>query len=117
MNLEIGNKDLKNITKEELLDLIIIEGCTPSLKYFNRPEITDFDNKLFSDTVHLDYVSERKSDGFFSCKYIFFFNFENHSFHYTRDYENNKNNQPRSQRLSTASIKYLIKLGYDIPIY
>jgi hypothetical protein len=52
-----------------------------------------------------------------SSDFVFFFRFNNFSFHYTIDYEKNKKQNLNSNRISLETIKYLISKGYDIPIY
>lgn len=115
--LEIGITPLKKMTAEDLKQLVIIEGCCPSLEYWNEPQITDFNNTIFSDTHILDFHSYRKEDNLKSSDYVFFFNFKDFRIHYTVGYERNKNHQPNGKRLGLDALRFLIKCGYDIPIY
>ena len=122
MIIEIGNKPLKEMVAEDLLQLVIIEGCCPFIEYecekiWSEPKITDFDNKLFSDTLVLDYNSYRIRDNYKSSDFTFFFDFKTFRFHYTVDYEKNKNQDSKSNRLKLESIKFLISKGYDVPLY
>jgi len=118
MILVIGNKPLKNLTTENLRQIIIIEGCSPSLEYWDEPEITDFKNTMFSDTIVIDYISHRKEDNMRSCEYTFFFNFKDFRFHYIRDYDKgNPNYKPNGRRVGLSTLRYLIKEGFDVPIY
>lgn len=122
MEITIGDKPLKELKADELLQLVIIEGCCPAIIYedkriWNEPVIKDFNNTMFSDTHYLDYSSYRISDNLQSSDYTFFFNYRNFSFHYTVDYDNNKDQPSSGKRLSIRSIKYLIEKGYDVPIY
>lgn len=123
MIIEIGNKPLKEMTAEDLLQLVIIEGCCPVImsngkKIWNEPIIKDFDNKMFSDTHVLDYVSFRCIDNAKSCEYSFFFNWKSLNWFYSRDYHINKIQEDnRTHRACLETIKYLISKGYDVPIY
>lgn len=118
MIIEIGNKPLKELTAEDLRQIIIIEGCSPSLEYWNEPEITDFTNTMFSDTIVIDYLAYRKEDNLKSCEYTFFFNFKDFRFHYVRDYEKgNPNYQPNGKRVGLSTLRYLISQGFDVPLY
>lgn len=114
MIIEIGNRPLKDITQNDVLELAIIEGCCPSLVYWNRPNILDFDNTMFSETVTIDYESSKIENGATSDVFCFFFNFIKLSFHYSRNYKNNGIIIP-TKNLSLESISYLIKQGYYIP--
>lgn len=120
MIIEIGNKPLKEMTAQDLLQIVIIEGCCPVImhngeKIWNEPVITDFDNKMFSDTLVLDYTSFRVSDNMKSANYVFFFNWNDFNWHYSKYYEQNKNLNPK--RVCFETIKYLIAQGYDVPLY
>ena len=119
MNLTIGNKSLKDISQEELLDIVVIEGCCPVItdNIWNIPVITDFSNTLFSNTVVLDYVAYRVSDNMKSAEFTFFFNTEDYTFHYTRDYAYNKQQSNNYNRFSIEKMRYLISKGYHIPLY
>lgn len=112
MLLEIGNKQLKDLTAENLRQIIMIEGSCNALEYWNEPEIIRFRNKIFSDTIIIDYISYRKEDNLKSCKYKFFFNFEDFRYHYVKDFENNINH---SHRIKLSTLKYLIDQGFNIP--
>jgi len=117
MIIEIGNKPLREISADELKQIVIIEGCCPVIehngeKIWNEPVITDFNNTMFSDTLVLDYNSYRKTDNLKSSDYVLFFNFKDFRCHYTKDH------QPgNGKRIGLETIKYLIKNGYDVPIY
>ena len=87
MIVEIGNKPLKEMIAEDVLQLVIIEGCCPFMEYNNEkiwsePEITDFDNKIFSDTLVIDYNSFRVKDNLKSADFTFYFNFINFQYHH-----------------------------------
>jgi hypothetical protein len=116
MNIEIGNKPLKEMIPEDLLQIVIIEGCCPVImhsgeKIWNEPIITAFDNKMFSNTLVLDYTSYRVSDNMKSVDYVFFFNWERLCWHYPTRGLNQIN------RVCIETIKYLIAKGYDVPLY
>jgi len=120
MIIEIGNKPLKEKTAEDLLQIVIIEGCCPVIIHNGekKPVITDFTNTMFSDTLVLDYTSYRVSDNIKSSDYIFFFQWRDFNWHYTKDYEQNKNqDQKQRNRVCFETIKYLIAKGYDVPLY
>ncbi len=121
--IQIGDKPIKEMTAEDLLQIVIIEGACPVImhngeKIWNEPTITDFDNTMFSDTLVLDYNSYRVKDNLKSADYVFFFKCEDFRWHYSRDYEKNKEQDPnQSNRVCFETIKYLISKGYDVPIY
>ena len=122
MIVEIGNKPLKEMIAEDLLQLVIIEGCCNFIEYLGKkiwsePKILDFDNKMFSDILVLDYYSIRLSDNFKSADIAFYFDFKKFQYHYTRDYKNNPNQQSKGNRLKLESLKFLISKGYDVPLY
>jgi len=117
MIIEIGSKPLKELSADELKQIIIIEGSCPGLQYWNEPKIIDFNNTMFSDTHYVDFVSYRTSDLVKSSDYTFFFNFKKFSFHYTRDFEQNQNQKINSKRVGLETIRYLLSKGYDVPIY
>ena len=110
--IKIGNRDLATITQEELLQVVMIEGCCADLDYWNIPEIIRFRNKLFSSTVVLEYYSKRKRDNIKSCVVVFFFDHKNFSFYYRTEAI-----ERRNKRISIDTIKYLLKEGFNLPIY
>jgi hypothetical protein len=123
MIIEIGNKPLKEMIAEDLLQLVIIEGCSPVMEFnkekiWSEPKMSDFDNKMFSDTHVIDYNSYRLIDNQKSSDFTLYFNFKDFTYHYTVDYENYKKNQKsKGNRLKLESIKFLIDKGYDVPLY
>ena len=114
MIVVIGNKSLKEISAEDFLKVVIIEGCITSLDFWGKPSIITVDNKMFSDTVCLDYESFRISDNKHSGMYTFFFDIKRLNFHYVR---NDTGRSSKCIRIKIETIKFLIKQGYDIPIY
>lgn len=117
MTIEIGNKPLKEMSAEDLKQIVMIEGCCPGLQYWEEPTIIEFDNTMFGTTHVLDYTSYRKSDKLQSSHYTFFFDFKDFRCHYTRDYEDNKNQASNGKSVGLETIKYLIQKGYDVPLY
>ena len=122
MIIEIGNKQLKEMSAEDVRQIIIIEGCCPviihnDIKIWSEPIVKDFDNRMFHNTHVLGYSSFRVSDNVESIYFEFYLNFEDFRYHYTRDYENNKEQRNSGKRLGIESIKYLISKGYDVPLY
>jgi len=110
--LTIGTRDLALITKDEVLQVAVIEGCCPHLEYWNIPQITYFDNTMFSHTVVLDYHSTRKDDdGHKSPTIVFFFDHKNLNFHY-----HNRNRDSHSKRFSFETIRYLLKQDFYLPL-
>jgi hypothetical protein len=122
MIIEIGNKSLKDMSSEDVRQIVIIEGCCPYIEYngekiWSEPVMKDFNNTMFHDTHVLGYSSFRVSDNIESCYFEFYLNFKDFSYHYTRDYESNQNQKSTGNRLGIKSIKYLISKGYDVPLY
>lgn len=114
MKIEIGNRKLIDITQDELMGLCMIEKVHAHADYWNPPIITDYDKKMFSDTIVMDYHSFRIEDGLKSDTLVFFFNHKEFTFHYHRK---NREHDKGNNRLNLESIKYLISLGFDLPIY
>lgn len=112
--ITIGDKPLMQISPEDLLELAIIQGCCPCLDFWDRPEIVDSCNTLFSHTTFIRYFSKRKKDGQGCDTIIFYFHTNRLSYHYHRD---NEPNRAICERLSIEAIKFLIEKEYDIPIY
>lgn len=112
--ITIGDKPLMQITPEDLMELAVIQGCCPCLDFWNRPEIVEFCDTLFSDTVFIRYYSTRISDGLESEPIVFYFATNRLDYHYHRERELNRN---ICDKLGIEAIKFLIKKGYDIPIY
>ena len=116
MTIEIGKKPLKEMSQEDLRQIVIIEGCCPSLQYWNEPEVIDFNDNMFSNTHYIDYISYRKSDLLKSSEYTFFFDFENFSFHYTKDYSQQPNQETNGKRVGLETLRFLIRQGYNVPL-
>lgn len=114
MNLEIGKRKLIDITQDELIQICIIEKVIGSLEYWRAPIVTDFDNKMFPDTIVIDYHSLRIDDGLKGDTLVFYFNHQDFRFHYRKE---DRNETQGSDRLNIQSIKYLISKGFDVPIY
>ena len=119
LHIEIGDANLKDLTKEQLIEIILIEGCTLHLDYWNTPIILDFDNKMFSDTLVIDFNQLRKEDNLQGRTIVFFFNFKDFSYHWhfkDEDINSSVKNSRRS-RVKMETIKFLIKNGFDVPLY
>ena len=106
-------KDLKQITKEHLLEVVISEGALPSLEYWNKPTVTDLDNTMFSDTVILDFYSTRIKDDKVSGDFSFYLNTDDLSYHYTNSL--NERGGGRHRRVGLEALKCLIDNDYIIP--
>ncbi len=116
--IEIGNKPLKELTPNDIIEIVKIIGCSPSLKYWHDPTLLDFSNTLFSDTIVVDYVSYRKSDNKKSCEYTFFFNWVELRWHYLKDFERHlKQYRPHNKLASLPLLRFLIKKGFNVPLY
>lgn len=112
--ITIGDKPLSQITAEELMDIIVIEGCCSAVEHWGRPNIIEFDNQMFSDTLVLDYMSVKEEDGSSSVKFTIFFDFEKLQFHVDR--EGYPNNRKLTGRIRIETLNYLISKGYNVPI-
>lgn len=118
MIIEIGNKPLKELTSDNLIEIIKIIGCTPSPKYWNESTLLDFNNTMFSDTIVVDYTSYRTADNKKSCDYTFFFNFKDLRWHYLKDFERHmRQHRQHSSLVSLPVLRYLIEQGFDVPLY
>lgn len=113
----IGDIPLMAITENDIRQIVIIEGCSPSPLFWNDPKVIRYDNTMFSDTIVLDYTATRKADGLISGDYTFFLCADTFRFHYSRDYVNDiLKRSVEGQRLGIESLSFLIKQGYSIPI-
>jgi len=117
IKVEIGSKAMSELTAKNILQIVLIEGCCPSTEYWNQPELLDFDNEMFSDTIVIEFVSYRTNDNMRSREFIFFFNFKEFRFHYTNDYHRNNKIQPNNKRIQLSTLRYLIEQGFNVPIY
>jgi hypothetical protein len=117
LHIEIGDANLKDLTKEQLIEIILIEGCTLHLDYWKQPVILDFSNKMFSDTLVIDFNQFRKEDNLQGRTIVFFFNFKDFSYHWHFKGEENDFSNTRRARVKMETIKYLIKNGFDVPLY
>ena len=112
MNLEIGNKNLKDIKGENILDIVKIVGAHNHLDYWNEPVILDFNNRLVEGSVVLDYQSTRKEDGRKGSLISFFFNWKELNWLCTKYYDSLD-----TRDANYKVIRYLIKEGFNVPIY
>lgn len=112
--ITIGDKPLMQISKEDLLQVAVMNGCSACLSHWNYPILLEYDNTMFSDTVIISYKSTRKDDGAESTPLVFFFCTRDLSFFYHRE---DISNPTHGKRLDLNVIKFLIEKGYDVPIY
>lgn len=115
MEIKIGNKPLKDLTSKNVLDIAIIEGVNLFFEYWGYPNILEYDTTTFSDTYVLDFFQERISDGVVGKTIVFFFCFRDMSFHW--HFMNEQEASRKSKRIKFETIRYLIKEGFDIPLY
>lgn len=118
--IEIGNIPLNNISVEDIIEILKIEGVHNVFEYkgekiWGLPTVVDFSNTLFSDTIVIDYQQKRISDGGDGKIIVFFLNHKDFSFHW--HFKDDNNMTSRGARLRIASIKYLIGKGYNIPLF
>lgn len=112
--ITIGDKSLMQISKEDILQLAVMQGCCAHLDFWNYPTLLEYDNTMFSDTVVISYKSTRKEDGIESIPLVFFFCVSDLSYHYHRE---NVTEKWYGERLKIKAIKFLIEkggTGYDI---
>lgn len=110
----IGDKPLMQISKEDILQLAVIQGCCAHPDYWNYPTLTEYDNTMFRDSVWCSYKSTRKEDNRDSSELTFFLDTKDLSYHYHREWSTEK---WHGERLGLNAIKFLIEKGYDVPIY
>ncbi len=116
--IQIGDKKLKDISQEDLLEVVIIEGVCAVMNnngvdIWAKPVVTDFDNSMFYHTVVLCYASYRVSDKMKSPEMTFYLNHEEMTFHYVKG----NIHHSKSERLKIETVKFLLQQGYDLPIY
>lgn len=115
--LIIGNKPLSELAAENIKQILMLIGCCASLEYWNEPIITDFDNKIFSDTIVVYFKSYRIEDNIEGREVVFFFNFKSFSYHYHLKNEDLSKRRPNGANIKLDIYKYLINEDFDIPIY
>lgn len=113
-HITICDKPLRNISKEDLLEIAVIEGCCASLDEWNYPIIVEYDNTMFYQTVWIAYKSTRKVDGIEAEPINFFFRPDIFRYHF---YKENDIKRWCGERLGLKAIRFLIEKGYDVPIY
>ncbi len=114
--ITIGDKPLKELSKEDIIELVLIEKCHKVLEFWGQPVPVGIDKKTFPDTIVLDFEQSRIEDGYKGGNVVFFLDIEKLSFHHY--VENSPGEHLRkSSLLNIHSLKYLIKNGFDIPIY
>lgn len=117
MKIEIGNKKINDLTDDNILDIMMIIGCIPALEYWDKPIITRIDKEKIDKIVVVDYHSLRTEDNIKSQNFTLFINFKDYRYHYTNDFFRNSDYKPNGQRFCLNIIKYLIEIGFDVPIY
>jgi hypothetical protein len=118
MTIEIGTKPLKELTAENILDIVMMIGAHPSPQFWNKPIIIDFTNTMFSDTIVIHYHAFRTRDNIKSCEYWFYFDFKRLRWHYSKDFDiHHKIQRHHTKNCSLAEIRYLIQQGFDVPLY
>jgi len=115
MNIEIGNLKLKDLTAKNLMEIAEIENVHLYFEYWDKMEMLDFSNTMFSDTIVVDFYQKRLSDGIDGKTIVFFFNFKDLCFHW--HFKDNERNTRESKRIKIETIKYLITKGFDLPLY
>lgn len=111
-HLEIGDRKLSSITADEILDVVMIEGCHAHLDFWNKPIILEYNNSMFSDTIVVDYQSTRIEDGVKSDVMTFFFELKWFSY----NYHSERLDRSHSKRFSLEAIKYLLSKGFYLPL-
>lgn len=114
MNIEIGTKNMSELTSENLIDIAKIEGVCNHTEHWGNPIITDFTNTMFSDTLVIDFHQERKADKSKGKTIVLYFNFRKFSFHW---YFDGSPNESRTSKIKIETFKYLIEKGFNLPLY
>lgn len=114
--ITIGDINLKDLTPQHLLQLAEIEGVHLHFEFWDKIEMIDFSNKMFSDTLVVDFFQKKIENSEINGRAIvFFFHFEDFSFHW--HFKDNHHKTEERKRLSLKSIKFLIESGYHLPLY
>lgn len=109
----IGDKPLNEITLQDLRQLVVIEGCCAHTDYYSEPIVTAIDNKMFHNTVCLEYHSIKNEDNTKTATFTFYFDFQRFTRFYKRE---DMDDASDGKRLKIESIKFLIKAGYNLPL-
>jgi hypothetical protein len=116
MTIEIGVKDIKELTAENLRQIAMIEGYVPSLEYWEEPDVIEFNNTMFSDCRYIDITSVRKSDGLVSKLFTFWLTYRDGDLSIHHTVEGNKYSHYSSRRVGFKTLAYLIKEGFHLPL-
>lgn len=112
----IGEKSLRDLSAEDLRQIVMIEGCCPGREYWCDPVVSEFDNTMFGNCCLIHYASVRKSDGYGSKEYWFFFDYDLGSYFYVSDAAGASPRNSPGCRPSMATLRYLIQEGFDVPL-
>lgn len=118
--IQIGDTPIRDISQADILAIANIEGAHLVKEHngemiWSEPIVLDFTNTMFSDTVVIDYQQKRLSDGIEGKVIVFFLNHKEFRWHW--HFQGDEHKTPNGKNLRIESIKYLIKQGYDVPIY
>lgn len=113
--INIGSLSLKNLTPDQLMNIAEIEGVHLYFEVWDKMEMLDFSNTMFSDTLVVDFSQKKLSNISEKKTIVFFFNFKDFHFHW--HFKNDERNTRESKRLKLESIKYLLDEGFDLPLY
>lgn len=111
--IEIGNKSFKELTQDDIVEIAKIEGAHSAFEFWGDIKVIGFNNKMFRDTSFIEYTQTRKTDNEERRPITFYFNYVDLDWHFNVEGDTYK----RTGRLRIESIKYLIKQGFDVPIY
>jgi hypothetical protein len=115
MKIEIGSKPLTELNAKNLMDIAKIEGVHLFFEHWGEIEFKEFDTYNFSKTYVVEFFQKRIKDDAFGKTIVFFFDLERFSFHW--HFENEEKLFRESKRIKFETIKYLIKEGFDLPLY
>ena len=113
--IQIGDKSLRELSAEDLRQLVMIEGCCPGFGGWSEPVVSDFDNTMFRDCCVIEYCCTRKDDGTPSSLFSFYFDYDCGGYFYVRDPFGNPW-RSAGKRPSMAALRYLIREGFDVPL-
>lgn len=111
----IGNKNLSDLSAENLIDIAILEGVCSPLQFWNFPSVIEFNNTMFSDTLVVYFNQKKIHENRYGKTIVFCFNFVNFYFHWHFEHDHIKTSKCSNVRMST--VKYLIDQQFDLPLY
>lgn len=114
----IGDKSLRELTAEDLRQIVMLEGCCPALGYWGEPVVSCFDAEMYRDSCLIEFTSVRKADGLVSDEYWFWFRYDCGRYSYCVNPRRLGGRPTRSNGdpLSLATLRYLIGAGFDVPL-